>query len=1333
MSRYALGAAGAAALVMTLCACTLETGEAPRTAARSLALTQSAVPGDGARHVAWADVDGDGDADLLVADSERLLRVLVRGEDGALVEAGAAVGRGDGAGAGFRLAAGDVDRDGDVDVVACGGARPDQGGRTGGSRCRLFVNESDGRGVRFAAAAAREVEQRTAAPSIPLLLDYDRDLDPDLFLLASGPGHHRVLRNDAEDHVPDFARRTGDVLRGGDAAEAAALDADGRTLLVARRDGRVELYLLNPVTGRFDERAAERGLGDVRDARSLVTGDFDGDGNTDVALERRGGTVALFLQGFDGTFEDMGRAAGVHFFNGRLLTAADLDREDGVDLLVARADGTALLLANQGGYDGRPPLFVDATPSDLRLPAAAVAAAVGRVPGECDVALDVAVAGARETVRVVFPDDSAARTLQLGPDDSEGRAAVEHGCVNAGPRGATLLGHLQSSVLRGGPGADTLVARGGTTVLRGGPGADRFVADGFTIIRLPPDEIAPGETIVCRPARPVLVDTPLDRAGLERAGVRFEGCFRESSCDPAEVLGGSEFGHPEDVHCHGVASKVAIGPVTAGDGGDLSVRRAIDFGTLDKLAPFPFVPKNDGPGVGRCAIDADCYAFGLDFCLWVPEVGARQCFPSDEQGTKVVVPNWCDDPYFARERYQELYGQLLLNDEYFVIPIIFWLPRSSAAGPDGSCAVPGTEPAPSVAWWNGKVAEAMDAVHSAYGKWRIVFDYRVRTFTVDADGAFVDEDDPCRTLLVYAANDPAGDWDPNDPNSVEALVTAFPSKYVDGVVNIYLTDGGPYGVGEASSFPWNGSWRGFSVLHGKAGAASHELGHVLGLPHPYDGNLAASGTDPNAESRGSSFNWRPFPDQPTKGLHLCVLDGECAAADAPAGECARAPGAASGFCQNLKADCANGGDHVCDTAWDSRPCFPSDRTFLGRPCEDDADCVHNGGWRGPSGLWKCGINKRCFAFECDDNADCDSGMCLDGRCANTFTSDAPSCCDIHADTDPDHLHNVCYEKRPNGSIVSLDVGGLQGKGWPRTDIAMNYHTNPPRVPRAFTPGQRDQVVCALGYTQAFGPIVHQRQPDGAPCSLLPGANIATYGSVYDNRTISHGACASGVCQLTALSLGTFDFTAAVCVPSACNDGVTGAGEADGDCGGACAQACGYSKDCFGDDDCLSGVCDNDKCQPTCADAVVSGTELGTDEGGSGRDPACGGRGLGETCRFSSDCGDFLYCQGTAECVDGSDCPINDGGLFESACEQDADCPGGVCTSKFAAVCAATACAQDSDCDSGGCHIPTGLCLCTVSAECAPGDACEIVSGLCTKECEDGRCLGRCAPVFVVDP
>lgn len=110
------------------------------------------------------------------------------------------------------------------------------------------------------------------------------------------------------------------------------------------------------------------------------------------------------------------------------------------------------------------------------------------------------------------------------------------------------------------------------------------------------------------------------------------------------------------------------------------------------------------------------------------------------------------------------------------------------------------------------------------------------------------------------------------------------------------------------------------------------------------------------------------------------------------------------------------------------------------------------------------------------------------------------------------------------------------------------------------------------------------------------------------------------------------------LPLSCFNLIADVGETGFDCGGEC-PACQSASPCLKDNDCITGVCVDDRCIARhCDDGIVSGNETAVDCGGS-----CGRCALGATCRHEQDCASGV-------CTDDGFCKIPgfailDGGTF----------------------------------------------------------------------------------------
>jgi uncharacterized protein (TIGR03437 family) len=133
-----------------------------------------------------------------------------------------------------------------------------------------------------------------------------------------------------------------------------------RSAPVPTRPGDTIQILLGNGDGTFRQGAQYPTGPGVSD---LVTADFNGDSKLDLAVATvgvaaapgpAGGNVTILLGNGDGTFSAGALLPVIANFPGKLLTAADFNKDGKIDLAVNSADYTAVLLGNGDGTFGTP-------------------------------------------------------------------------------------------------------------------------------------------------------------------------------------------------------------------------------------------------------------------------------------------------------------------------------------------------------------------------------------------------------------------------------------------------------------------------------------------------------------------------------------------------------------------------------------------------------------------------------------------------------------------------------------------------------------------------------------------------------------------------------------------------------------------------------------------------------------------------------------------------------------------------------------------------------------------------------------------------------------------
>ena len=440
--------------------------------------------------VAVFDMEGDGDLDLYLVQSGSIIdgpgpsgrNVLYANQgDGTFRDVTEASGTGD-EGYGIGVATGDVDNDGDVDLLV-----------TNLGRNTLLVNDGQGRFVDTTLEAGLEAEDYSASASF---FDADADGDLDLFVCNylhwspekeqnclnsigeadycapmsySAPAADRLYMNDGTGRFVDISESSGVASAPGTALGVVAMDvnSDGRQDVFVANDGMPDHLWMNQGEGVFIENALRAGCatdisGKSKAGMGIATGDINHDGEVDLMvcnLWRE--TDSLYLIDANGNFEDAtirsGLAALPKTFTRFGLGFHDFDNDGNLDLY--EANGRVAMLDKNWGEDpyGEPNLlfrgnangrFEEVTPrSGTREPANLVSRGAAYGDFDNDGGVDIVVInrdGPPQVLHNVVPDRG--NWIKFRVLDSAGRDA--HGAVvrlSAGERSWTSVVHTDGS------------------------------------------------------------------------------------------------------------------------------------------------------------------------------------------------------------------------------------------------------------------------------------------------------------------------------------------------------------------------------------------------------------------------------------------------------------------------------------------------------------------------------------------------------------------------------------------------------------------------------------------------------------------------------------------------------------------------------------------------------------------------------------------------------------------------------------------------------------------------------------------------------------------------
>jgi len=257
------------------------------------------------------------------------------------------------------VALADIDGDGDLDLIGCGGVSRNTVQRRGAGG--LYVRDEP----------ASQAITTGAIDRMPALADYDRDGDLDLYIAAAEgkgigpiPGTNRLYRNDGLDQDSvDFV----------DVTAMAGTYGSGRTVYAQwsdlDMDGLPDLYLgeffltpnlwyRNNGDGSFSELGAENGLDDAGNCHVAALMDTDRDGYPDVIVandykitsamfypdEINPGDAYLHNQG-DGTFDAITYSVAMGHFKGHMgLSFGDANYDGWMDVYKTDVQANKLVM-----------------------------------------------------------------------------------------------------------------------------------------------------------------------------------------------------------------------------------------------------------------------------------------------------------------------------------------------------------------------------------------------------------------------------------------------------------------------------------------------------------------------------------------------------------------------------------------------------------------------------------------------------------------------------------------------------------------------------------------------------------------------------------------------------------------------------------------------------------------------------------------------------------------------------------------------------------------------------------------------------------------------------
>ncbi|MFO0784615.1 MAG: FG-GAP-like repeat-containing protein [Phycisphaerales bacterium] len=313
------------------------------------------------RGVEAGDIDGDGDVDLILAqDFNKRPMLLLNNGLGVFTDVSAA-----------RLPAatlsssraqfGDVDNDGDLDIVLCNSGTTS---RFGSGQPKLYVN--NGAGFFTDATSAALPTGNISEQMDVLFFDADNDLDLDIFLgtRASSPNQSRLWKNDGTGRF-----NAGTVLVNDSSAysyDAGDIDGDGDLDLIGVNAGTssAELLLRNDGTGttwtNISANISPNPSVDDNDSRFL---DFDNDGDLDLIMGSLGTSERLYVNNGSGVFTQNTTLFPAISNSTLDIRVADFNNDGRLDVITAQGESGAFqnriyIASASNAQDTKPPTFL---------------------------------------------------------------------------------------------------------------------------------------------------------------------------------------------------------------------------------------------------------------------------------------------------------------------------------------------------------------------------------------------------------------------------------------------------------------------------------------------------------------------------------------------------------------------------------------------------------------------------------------------------------------------------------------------------------------------------------------------------------------------------------------------------------------------------------------------------------------------------------------------------------------------------------------------------------------------------------------------------------------